>query len=124
MIFWNRILFSIDNNIKISSNKINNSVGSTNQNNNSTNNTNSTNENKELSIDSSDNTKFDLEGTSPIPLPNDIKKMPSIGDSDLHNQPNSDEIHYDSYELSEKSLSLLPPRGEGEVKEFNPNSFM
>lgn len=116
--------YNNDNNIKISSNKINNSVGSTNQNNNSTNNTNSTNENKELSIDSSDNTKFDLEGTSPIPLPNDIKKMPSIGDSDLHNQPNSDEIHYDSYELSEKSLSLLPPRGEGEVKEFNPNSFM
>ncbi|OHT08923.1 hypothetical protein TRFO_22435 [Tritrichomonas foetus] len=65
--------------------------------------------------------QLNLEDTSPLPTSNN-KKVASIVEGDFNN-PNSSDFHYDSYEISEKSLSLLPPHGEGEVTEFNPHKF-
>ena len=65
--------------------------------------------------------QLNLDETSPLPQ-QPKRKFHSIVESELQN-PNSSDFHYDSYEASAKSLSLLPPQGEGEVTEFNPSTF-
>ena len=69
-----------------------------------------------------DTCQMNLEETSPPPKTDNLKAIPSIGESDFRN-PNSADFHYNSYDVSEKSLSLLPPQGEGEVTEFHPSKF-
>lgn len=106
--------------INISKNRNNNTT--TNNDKNEKNDSNIVNNTNELNS-TEESCKLILEETSPLPKQNDARKMPSIGESDLNNHPNSEDIHYDSYELSEKSLSLLPPQGEGEVTDFNPSKL-